>query len=46
MAACLIFKKVLKVIFKLSAEHAGTSRKLSFSDLHGHSHGDVGQPDR
>jgi hypothetical protein len=46
MASRLIYKRVLKVIFKLSAEHARTSRKLSFSDLHGHFHGNLGQPDR
>jgi hypothetical protein len=46
MASRLIYKRVLKVIFKLSAEHARTPRKLSFSDLDGHFHGNVGQPDQ
>ena len=46
MALRLIYKRVLKVIFKLSAEHARTSRKLSFSDLHGHFRDHAGQPGR
>jgi hypothetical protein len=39
MAECLICKRPLKVIFKLSAENARTTRKLPFSDLHGHFRG-------
>jgi hypothetical protein len=46
MAACFIYKRVLRVIFKLLAEHARTQGKAPFSDFHGHFHGDARQPDR
>jgi hypothetical protein len=46
MAACLIYKRVLKVISKPLAENARTQGKRPFSDLHGHFHGDARQPDQ
>jgi hypothetical protein len=45
MAACLIFKRPLKVILNLPTENARTQGKQPFSDLHGHFHGDTGQLD-
>jgi hypothetical protein len=41
MAACLIFKRPLKVIFKPPAENARTQGKQPFSDFQGHFRGDV-----
>jgi hypothetical protein len=35
MASRLIFKRPLKVIFKLSAEHVKTQVRRPFSDVHG-----------
>jgi hypothetical protein len=46
MAACFIFKRPLKVIFKPLAENARTRGKRPFSDVQGNFRGDVGQPDR
>jgi hypothetical protein len=46
MAACFIFKRPLKVIFKPLTENAGTQGKWPFSDVPVHFRGDVGQPDR
>jgi len=46
MAACLIFKKPLKIISKPPAENARTQGKRPFSDLQGHFHGDARQSDR
>src|SRR5215469_17584526 len=39
MAACLIFKRPLKVIFKPPAENARTQGKPPFSHVHGHFRG-------
>jgi hypothetical protein len=39
MAACLIFKRPLKVIFKPPAENARTQGKPPFSHIHGHFRG-------
>jgi hypothetical protein len=36
MAACFIFKRPLRVIFKPLAENARTRGKQTFSDVHGH----------
>jgi hypothetical protein len=44
MAACFIFKRPLKVIFKPPAENARTEGKPPFSDLQGHFRGDAGSP--
>jgi hypothetical protein len=44
MAACLIFKGPLKVIFKSPTENAKTIGKRPFSDVHGHFHGHAGRP--
>jgi hypothetical protein len=38
MAACLIFKRPLKVIFKPPPENAKTQGKRPFSDVHVHFH--------
>jgi hypothetical protein len=46
MAASFIYKRMLKVIFKLLAEHARTQGKAPFLDFHGHFQGDARQPDR
>jgi hypothetical protein len=45
MAACFIFKRPLKVIFRTSGEHARTQGKQPFSDFHGHFHDNAGEPD-
>jgi len=46
MAACLIYKPVLKVISKPPAEIARTQGKRPFADLQGHFHGDARRSDR
>jgi hypothetical protein len=46
MAARFIFNRLLKIIFKLSAENAKTLGNLPFSNVHGHFHDNAGQPDR
>jgi hypothetical protein len=46
MAACLIYKRPLKVISKPPAENARTQGKRPFSDFHVHFHDNARQPDR
>jgi hypothetical protein len=44
MAACLIFKRLLKIIFNPPPENARTQGNQPFSDVHIHFRGDAGQP--
>jgi hypothetical protein len=45
MAACLIFKRPLKVISKPSAENARTQGNRPFSNVYGHFRSHAIQPD-